>query len=103
MPGAPISYFRIAAEHESNGKDGPNTRSLNIVYVEPKLAFGLGNDGHIILNARAWLYAGTPNDNTDIQDFEGTRKLVLAPHKRVDSVRWRTSVETREPGRAPGC
>lgn len=75
VPGAPVSYVRIVAEHESNGKDGLSTRSLNTVYVEPNVAFDLGGDWHLILNARAWLYAGTPKENPDIQDFRGNAKI----------------------------
>ena len=75
VPGAPISYLRIGAEHESNGKDGLSTRSLNTVYVEPNAVFNLGGDWRVALNARAWFYAGTPNDNPDIQDFRGNVKM----------------------------
>ena len=75
VPGEPVSYVRIAAEHESNGKDGLNTRSLNTLYVEPNIVFGVGDAWHIVLNARAWVYGRSVKDNPDIQDFRGNARV----------------------------
>lgn len=71
FPGIPFSYLRLGAEHESNGKDGASTRSLNTLYVEPNLVFDIGDDWHAVLNARAWAYVGSLSENPDIQNFRG--------------------------------
>jgi len=67
------SHFEVLAgvQHQSNGKDGSDSRSLNIGYVEPSATFSISQNLELNLRARAWVYLGDKSDNPDIQDFRG--------------------------------
>ncbi len=68
-------WFRLdlqtGAMHESNGRDGENSRSLNIAYVRPKLILGRTDDWQFTLAPRAWVYVGDLSDNEDLADYRG--------------------------------
>jgi len=57
--------------HESNGRDGANSRSLNIAYLRPKLILGHEDDWQFTLAPRAWFYIGDLEDNPDLPDYRG--------------------------------
>lgn len=52
--------------HESNGKDGEDSRSWNRIYAQAK--FDLGK---LTLTPRAWVVVGDLGDNRDIKDYMG--------------------------------
>jgi outer membrane phospholipase A len=58
-------------QHESNGKSGADSRSLNIAYVEPKAVLGSEDGFHFSLAPRAWVYVGGLDENPAIKDFRG--------------------------------
>lgn len=58
-------------QHESNGKDVPDSRSINMLYLQPTLFFGDRNRLHLSLGARAWVYILDLSDNPDIADYRG--------------------------------
>lgn len=58
-------------QHESNGKDTPDSRSINLLYAQPTLFFGDRNRFHLSLGARAWVYILDLSDNPDIADYRG--------------------------------
>ena len=58
-------------QHESNGKSGADSRSLNVAYVEPKVVVGKEDGVQLSLAPRAWTYVGSLDENPDIKDFRG--------------------------------
>ena len=58
-------------QHQSNGKGGEDSRSLNMGYIEPTATFPIGHNMALSLRARAWIYLGDMSDNPDIRDFRG--------------------------------
>ena len=68
---------QIGARHESNGRDGLDSRSLNSVYVAPMAAFSLGGDRRLTVAPRFWLYAGSLSDNPDIRRYRGNSSLFV--------------------------
>jgi outer membrane phospholipase A len=67
--------FQTGFQHESNGRDGAESRSLNIAYVKPTLAFGQTNGLQLLLAPRAWFYVGDLVDNPDLADYRGYADL----------------------------
>lgn len=58
-------------QHESNGKGGADSRSLNIVYLEPTAVFGKPKELQLTLAPRVWAYVGSLSDNPDIARYYG--------------------------------
>lgn len=66
---------QIGMRHESNGRDGDFSRSLNTVYIAPMAAFSLGGDLRLTVAPRAWFYAGDLSDNPDVRRYRGNTGL----------------------------
>jgi phospholipase A1 len=62
-------------QHESNGKDGANSRSMNIAFLRPTLIFGRPDKLQLQLQPRAWVYLGDLSDNPDLPDYRGYADL----------------------------
>ena len=58
-------------KHESNGKSGADSRSLNIAYFRPTLVLGRDDGLQFALQPRTWVYLGDLSDNPDIADYRG--------------------------------
>jgi outer membrane phospholipase A len=56
--------------HESNGKDGSASRSIDIAYVKPLLNFGLADGWHWHLGPMIYGYLDK-EDNPDIEKYRG--------------------------------
>ncbi len=73
--GGSNDWFRLdlqgGAQHESNGRAGAASRSLNIVYLRPTLVFGRENEFQLQLSPRVWTYVGGLSDNPDLADYRG--------------------------------
>lgn len=63
--------FQYGVQHESNGRDGEFTRSLNIAYIRPELVFGSPGDNQFQLSPKFWLYVGDLEENPDIAEYRG--------------------------------
>ena len=68
--------FQAGVQHESNGKDGLDSRSINIVYIRP--IFTWGDDGtrgsrdfFLTFAPRLWSYWGDTDENPDIYRYRG--------------------------------
>ena len=59
------------AMHESNGKGGVDSRSLNIVYFRPSVSLGKEDGFQVRLSPRVWFYTGGLDDNPDLKDYRG--------------------------------
>ncbi len=79
----PISRFdvQLGVQHESNGGDGENSRSLNIVYVRPVVTFGERDSWFVSVGPRVWTYIGSLDDNDDIEEFRGYGDLKVVAGK----------------------
>ena len=62
-------------EHESNGKGGTDSRSLNFAYFQPRLTIGRDDGLQLALQPRVWTYIGDLSDNPDIADYIGYASL----------------------------
>jgi outer membrane phospholipase A len=58
-------------QHESNGKGGADSRSLNIAYLQPTYVAGKAGGLQLSLAPRAWIYLGSLSDNPDIKKYWG--------------------------------
>lgn len=64
-------------EHQSNGKGGLDSKSLNFFYVEPSITYPLFNDLELDLKFRVLTYVGDLSDNPDIRDFRGNGSISI--------------------------
>ncbi len=75
----PTNWFQLdlqgGLKHESNGKGGVDSRSLNIAYLQPMLMVGRDEGLQFSLQPRAWVYLGDMSDNPDIADYRGYADL----------------------------
>ena len=63
--------LQAGLQHESNGKNGMDSRSANTAYVEPTAVFGKEGGFQFTLKPRAWVYLGNLSDNPDIAKYLG--------------------------------
>lgn len=63
--------------HESNGREGDESRSLNTFYLAPMAAFSLGGDTRLTVAPRAWFYVGDLSDNADVRRYRGNTGLFV--------------------------
>ncbi len=72
-------WFRLdlagGVQHESNGRDGLSSRSINIAYLRPSLTFGEPDGFQLSLTPRGWVYLGDLSDNRDIGNYRGHVEL----------------------------
>ncbi|KXU37903.1 hypothetical protein AXK11_01780 [Cephaloticoccus primus] len=67
--------YQIGAKHESNGRAGPDSRSLNTVYFRPAVTFGKLDSWHLIVAPRFSAYVWDVDDNPDISRYRGYTEL----------------------------
>jgi phospholipase A1 len=79
-------------QHESNGKDGLDSRSLNVAYLRPTLFIGPEDGFQVSLTARPRVYIGDLSDNPDIARYRGYADLRL-------TAGWRRSLQLSATGR----
>ena len=58
-------------QHESNGRAGAESRSLNIAYLRPRLVLGRRDSLQLTLLPRLWTYVGGLDDNPNLDDYRG--------------------------------
>jgi outer membrane phospholipase A len=63
--------------HESNGRDGDASRSINSIYVAPMAAIPLGGDYRLSIAPRLSLFVGDKSDNPDIRRYRGNTGLFM--------------------------
>lgn len=66
----PTYGVTVGLRHESNGREGAESRTVNLAYVEPTLAGKIGNYD-VSVGPRAWFYYGGQTGNEDIERFRG--------------------------------
>jgi len=73
--GGPANWFRLDLQtglrHQSNGKAGADSRSMNIAYLQPTLTLGRPDGFQVKFIPRVWAYVSNLSDNPDIKDYRG--------------------------------
>lgn len=64
-------------EHESNGKGGDESRSINILFVRPTFTWGDPDAWHVTFSPKLYVYV-EKSDNPDIGEFRGYGDYQLA-------------------------
>jgi len=96
--GKPLDWFRLdlqaGLQHESNGKDGIDSRDANIAYLRPKFTFGHDDGLQFALQPRVWAYVIDMSDNNDdLADYRGYGDLRA-------TVGWQRGLQVSALGRA---
>jgi outer membrane phospholipase A len=63
--------LQTGLQHESNGREGLESRSLNIAYLRLWAQFGQENQLQFTVIPRAWGYLGSMTDNPDLSRYRG--------------------------------
>jgi outer membrane phospholipase A len=63
-------YLRAGLEHESNGKDGLNSRSMNTLFLQPVWRSDFANGRTLLFFPKVYAYLDR-KDNPDIADYRG--------------------------------
>jgi outer membrane phospholipase A len=75
LGGSHTNWLRLdlatGLHHESNGKSGTDSRSMNYAFLSPALTLGYDDGLQLKLTPRAWVYLGDLSDNPDIADYRG--------------------------------
>jgi len=67
--------YQAAFQHESNGRDGPESRSMNSFYIRPMFVFGDPDGWRIIFRPKFFVYLGSLSDNPAIKNYRGYSEL----------------------------
>lgn len=87
LPGVSRLDFQTGYQHESNGRDGDNSRSINMLYLKPTVYFGDPKAWHLTVAPRLWTYIADLSDNRDIADYRGHADLTTT-FGRPDSLQF---------------
>ncbi|MBE2215860.1 MAG: phospholipase A [Opitutaceae bacterium] len=69
--------WQAGVRHESNGRSGPDSRSLNTAGLRGGLAVGALDGWRLIVIPRLFTYLQTSEENADIEDYRGYGELRL--------------------------
>jgi outer membrane phospholipase A len=69
--------YQVAAQHESNGRGGPETRNANLIYVRPMLAFGRRDGWWLVFTPKLFTYIGGLGNNPDLARYRGYGEYTL--------------------------
>ncbi|MEZ2306481.1 phospholipase A [Paraburkholderia sp. RCC_158] len=96
--------FAAGVAHESNGKGGSDSRSINMPFIRPTWEFGDLTANHLTVSPKIYYYVGT-SSNPDIADYRGYVDLLvkygspdgwqLATTLRKGTKHWYGSVDTQ--------
>jgi phospholipase A1/A2 len=62
-------------QHESNGQDDADSRSLNLAYLRTTVTFGRIGKFQVTVSPKVFVYVGDLSDNSDIADYRGYVEL----------------------------
>jgi outer membrane phospholipase A len=68
--------LQVGLEHESNGKSGADSRSINIFFARPIFTFGDVNEYHWTVAPKLYAYL-EKSDNQDIDHYRGYLDLLI--------------------------
>jgi phospholipase A1 len=67
--------YQAAFQHESNGRDGAGSRSVNTFYIRPMMVFGDPEGWRLILRPKFFVYLGSLGENGNIKNYRGYSEL----------------------------
>lgn len=67
--------WRTGLQHESNGRDGLDSRSMNTVYFRPRFVLGRLGSWAFVMLPEFQAYLGSSGENADIKSYRGYGKL----------------------------
>ncbi|MFI5355944.1 MAG: phospholipase A, partial [Opitutales bacterium] len=70
--------YQAGYRHESNGQAGLASRSLNILYVRPGVAFGRLDGWNLIVAPRLFDYVSDLTNNPDVRTYRGNAEVLIA-------------------------
>ncbi len=76
MAGSPHLNLRAGYEHESNGRAGADSRSIDTLFVRPSWTFDLERGNFVQVTPKLWYYLERA-DNPDIARYRGYADLTL--------------------------
>jgi outer membrane phospholipase A len=82
-------------EHESNGKGGEDSRSINILFLRPRVEYRINDNSRLVFAPKIYGYI-EKSENPDIGDYRGYCDFSLAYYYRD----WRLSTILRKGVRA---
>jgi len=71
FPDAARFDFQAGAQHESNGKSGTDSRTVNSLYIMPVFTLGDKDALFFTFAPKAYIYVGSLGDNPDITNYRG--------------------------------
>jgi len=74
--------MRAGFQHESNGRAGAASRSLNRAYLEPAVHVPVAPATRLSLRPRVWTYVGGLSGNPDIRRFRGRSSFTATLSRR---------------------
>lgn len=90
-PGAQVHYSG-GYEHNSNGKDGPASRSLDMLYLRPLITVGAQDDRYWRIKPKFFHYLKMSSNNADITRYRDVADLEVA---NTDEESWSASAYFR--------
>ncbi len=69
--------FQAGYRHESNGRDGDVSRSLNVLFARGALSLGATRSLQLTLVPEVWTYIADLSDNPLLKDYRGYGRLSL--------------------------
>lgn len=70
--------YQAGYKHESNGRDGLDSRSLNIAYLRSGVLIGRRDGWRVVVAPRVFAYLGKSSDNENIADYRGYGELLVS-------------------------
>jgi len=70
--------YQVGIKHESNGRAGADSRSLNAIKFRTAFVLGDLTRWHLVVAPRLWVYVSDLSDNPDIRDYRGNVELQAA-------------------------
>jgi len=92
LPGLRLESLQWGIEHESNGKDGLSSRSVNRAFITPTFAFDVPAPYYVNFGVKAYEYAFGLEENPDLPRYLGNTDLFLR-FGRIDD--WQFSLYSR--------
>jgi outer membrane phospholipase A len=69
--------WRGGYQHESNGRSGSDSRSINTVYLRPRFLLGSPDSWFLVVLPEIYTYVGGVSDNPSIKEYRGYGRLKL--------------------------
>jgi outer membrane phospholipase A len=73
--GLALIGYQTGFKHESNGRAGSTSRSLNTGFFRPFLALGNTEKWHLVIIPEVFCYLGGLGDNADLKNYRGYGQL----------------------------